>query len=176
MENKKSKYIFIGILVLLLIVDIILFYFAFLKKDTIEEKTYENEYISFNYTSDYTIKEIDSKNISLGKDEKSGQISITITELSDDVIKRDEGFIINEAVKEFEANNKDYFSNYYGTYKTEKYIVNDFLYDTDDGNQVDLNYILDGNKLVLISYINSNQYFDLYEPNVLAIISSIKLS
>lgn len=176
MDKNKKKNLFIGILIIFVIIDTVLFYFAFLKKDKIETKVYENEYLTFEYISDYIIKEIDSKNISLGKDEKSGQIDIVITELSDEILKRDTGFIIYEATEKFITENADYYQNYYGTYETTNYVVNDFLYDADNGNQVDMNYIISGNKLVLISYANTNQYFDLYEPIVLEIINSLKIS
>lgn len=174
MENKKRKYVIIGILVVIVIIDIILFYFAFLRKDTVKVLEYKNEYISFEYKSDYSLKEKDSKNISLGKNDKSGQINITITELTDEVAKRDPGFIINGSISDFESANEDYYASYYGEYKTKKYVVKDFLYD-DNERQVDMNYIVEGNKLILISYVNSNQYFDLYEPNVLEIINSIEI-
>ena len=128
------------------------------------------------YIDDYSIKERETK-ISIGKDDKSGQIDIVITELSDDVLKRDNDFIIQEANEEFENNNKNYFVNYYGSYKVKDYVVKDFLYTNENaGKQIDFNYIIHNKKLILISYINEDEYFDLYEYKVLDIINSLKIS
>ena len=171
----KKKYLTAKIIFLVfIIIDLILCYFVFFKKEKIENKTYENSYIKFEYTSDYSLKEVSENEITLGKNKESGEISIIISELDDEVLKRDPGFIINSALEEFEDKNENYFSNYYGTYELDKYVVNDFLYD-DGKNQIDLNYILSENKLVLISYVNQNNYFDLYEENVLEIIKSIEI-
>ncbi len=177
MDNKKKyKYIVIAILSAVVIFDLVLFYFAFLKDDSPKKKEYSNDDISFTYTSDYTLKEKGNK-ISLGRDDESGQIDIVINELSDDTIKRDVNIIINEANQEFEKNNKDYFMSYYGDYKTNNYTVHDFLYaDEENGKQIDINYIIKDNKLILITYINKDQYFDLYEQNTLDLINSIKIS
>lgn len=174
--KKNKKYIFIGILILFVIIDLVLVYFNFFNKTEIKKETYSNKYISFEYTTDYAIKEDGANKISLGKDEKSGQIDIIITELSPEVMLKDPGFIIYEATQKFIKENEDYYQNYYGTFKTSKYEVNDFLYDADEGKQVDMNYIIANDKLVLISYVNTNEYFDIYEPYVLELIESIKIS
>ena len=132
--------IFIAIIVAFVVVDLVLCYFAFFRKDKIETKTFKNNYLEFTYTDDYSIKERETK-ISIGKDDKSGQIDIVITELSDDVLKRDNDFIIQEANEEFENNNKNYFVNYYGSYKVKDYVVKDFLYTNENaGKQIDFNY------------------------------------
>lgn len=175
MTKKKKTYIIFGIIFsIFIIIDLILCYFVFFKEDKAEIKSYENKYIKFEYTSDYALKEISKNEINLGKDKKSGEINIIITELNEEVLKRDQGFIINSALKEFESKNEDYFSNYYGNYEIGEYKVNDFLFDNGK-NQIDLNYIISGDKLVLISYVNKNNYFDLYEENVLKIIESIEI-
>lgn len=172
----KKKKIFIAIIVAFVVVDLVLCYFAFFRKDKIETKTFKNNYLEFTYTDDYSIKERETK-ISIGKDDKSGQIDIVITELSDDVLKRDNDFIIQEANEEFENNNKNYFVNYYGSYKVKDYVVKDFLYTNENaGKQIDFNYIIHNKKLILISYINEDEYFDLYEYKVLDIINSLKIS
>ena len=173
-KNKKS--IFIAIIVLFVVVDLVLVYFNFFKDNEIKKVTYSNKYLSFEYTSDYAIKVHDDNKISIGKDEKSGQIDIVITELTSEMLLKDHGFIIYEATQKFVKENEEYYQNYYGSYKTSNYEVNDFLYDTDDGKQVDMNYIIANKKLVLISYANTNEYFDVYEPYVLELIKSIKIS
>ena len=175
MTKKKKAYIIVGsIFLLFIILDLILCYFIFFKKDQVETKIYQNQYIKFEYTDDYVIEEKNDNKILIGRDKKSGEINIVITELDNEVLKRDNGFIISTALKEFEDENEDYFSNYYGKYVVGKYEVNDFLYD-DGKNQIDLNYIISNNKLILISYVNENKYFDLYEENVLDIINSIEV-
>jgi len=79
-------------------------------------------------------------------------------------------------VNDFENKNQNYYVTYYGEYKTDNYIVKDFLYDEETNTrQIDMNYIIENNKLILITYINNNEYFDLYEQNVLNIINSIKV-
>lgn len=177
MDKKKKKNLFIAFIILFVLIDLVLVYFAFFKKKIATEKEYKNEHISFTYTSDYTIKEVNSNKISIGKDKKSGQIDIIITELSDEVLKRDYGFIIDEAKNDFENNNDNYFMDYYGEYETENYIFKDFLYSNETNNkQIDLNYLVYENKLILITYVNEDKYFDLYESNVLDIIDSIKVS
>lgn len=171
-----KKKIYIGIIIAFVVVDLVLCYFAFIKKDTIENKTFKNSYIEFVYTDDYAIKERENK-ISIGKDENKGQIDIIITELEEDVVKRDNDFIILEANEEFEKNNSDYFMDYYGEYKVNDYVVKDFLYkNPKDGKQIDFNYIIHDGKLILISYVNKNEYFDLYEYKVIDIIKSLKIS
>lgn len=171
-----KKKIYIGIIIAFVVVDLILCYFAFIKKDKLENKTFKNNYIEFVYTDDYSIKERENK-ISIGKNGNSGQIDIIITELETDVLKRDNDFIILEANEEFENNNKDYFMDYYGEYKVNDYVVKDFLYkNTKEGKQIDFNYIIHNEKLILVSYINENEYFDLYEYKVLDIIKSLKIS
>jgi len=178
MTNKKKKKICITLsfFAVILIIDIILFYFAFFKDNRIKNKQYKNEYISFIYTSDYFIEEKNSKHISLIKEDESGEIIISINRLSDDVALRDKDIIINEVVNDFENKNQNYYVTYYGEYKTDNYIVKDFLYDEETNTrQIDMNYIIENNKLILITYINNNEYFDLYEQNVLNIINSIKV-
>jgi len=173
---SKKKKIYIAIIIAFVVVDLVLCYFAFFRKDKIETKTFKNDYLEFVYTDEYIVKERETK-ISIGKDEKSGQIDIVITELSDDVLKRDNNFIIQEANEEFEENNKNYFISYYGEYKVNDYVVKDFLYTNDKENkQIDFNYIIHDKKLILISYVNEDKYFDLYEYKVLDIIKSLKLS
>lgn len=174
--KKNKKNIFIGILLLFVVIDLVLVYFNFFRDNEVKIETYSNKHLSFEYTSDYAIKEHSENKISLGKDEKSGQIDIVITELTPEMLLKDHGFIIYEATQKFIKENEDYYQNYYGKYKTTNYEVNDFLYDTDEGKQVDMNYIIANKKLVLISYVNTNEYFDVYEPYVLDLIKSIKIS
>lgn len=79
--------------------------------------------------------------------------------------------------EEFENNNPDYFMDYYGEYKVNDYVVKDFLYkNPKDGKQIDFNYIIRNEKLILISYVNKNEFFDLYEYKVIDIIKSLKIS
>lgn len=174
--SKKKKTIFIAIIALFVVVDLVLVYFNFFKEDKITKETFTNKFVSFEYTSDYVVKEYSDNKISLGKDEKSGQIDIVITELTPEMLLKDHGFIVYEATQKFIKENEDYYQNYYGSFKTPNYEVKDFLYDADNGNQVDMNYIIANKKLVLISYANTNEYFDVYEPYVLDLIQSIKIS
>lgn len=173
---KTKHKVYIAILAAFVVFDLVLCYFAFIKPDKLETKIFKNDYLEFKYTEDYGLKERESK-LSLGKDKKSGQIDIVITELTDEMLKRDNNFIILEANEEFEDNNDEYFLTYYGEYKVNDYIVKDFLYTNDqEGKQVDFNYIIHNKKLILISYVNENEYFDLYEYKVLDIINSLKIS
>jgi len=172
---NKKKNIFIIVIALFIIIDLVLCYFVFFKKDKVSNKEYKNSDIIFTYTSDYEIN-VDDKKISLGKDEKSGQIDIVVTELSKDVLKRDKDIIIKEAIKEFEEENDTYYGSYYGEYKTDKYLVKDFLYsDEENKKQIDLNYIIHDDKLILIAYTNNDKYFDLYSSSVVDLVKSIKV-
>ena len=71
MDKKKYKYLIIALIVLVIIIDIVLFYFAFLKKDTLKMKEYKNTDYSFQYRSDYEVKEISKEKISLGSNNKT---------------------------------------------------------------------------------------------------------
>ena len=175
MDKKKYKYLIIALIVLVIIIDIVLFYFAFLKKDTLKMKEYKNTDYSFQYRSDYEVKEISKEKISLGSNNKTGEINIVVTKIDDEALKRDKMFIIDEAQKEFSNNNENYLMNYSGSYNVNDYTVYDYLFD-DEERQIDLNYILKDDKLILISYVNDNEYFDLYEERVLDIINSLKIT
>ena len=175
MDKSKYLYIVIAIISLVVVLDIGLFYFAFIHKDTVVEKKYENDNISFTYTTDYVLK-VENNKISLGRDDKSGQIDIVVNELSNEANNRDESIIIEEAKKDFEKKNNNYFVGYFGDYKVGKYTVHDYLYsDESSGKQIDLNYIYKDNKVIVISYTNDDKYFDLYEGSVLDIINSLEI-
>lgn len=174
MSKKKKKLLFTIFIISLVILDIILFCFIYVK-DTKKVKKYENEYLEFEYTGDYTLKE-DSHKISISKQNKSGQIDIVISELSQDIIERDEDIIINEVNNDFENNNSSFTLSYNNEFKVNNYIVKNFLYiDENNNKQIDLNYIIDNDKLILISYTNVDKYFDLYISNVIDILESINI-
>ena len=81
---KTKHKVYIAILAAFVVFDLVLCYFAFIKPDKLETKIFKNDYLEFKYTEDYGLKERESK-LSLGKDKKSGQIDIVITELTDEM-------------------------------------------------------------------------------------------
>lgn len=174
MSNKKKKTLFTISIILLVILDVILFCFIYLK-DTKRINKYENEYLEFEYTGDYILKD-DKHKITISKQDKSGQIDIVISELSKEVIERDKNIIISEVNNDFENNNSTFTLSYSNEVKINNYVVKNFIYiDENNNKQIDLNYIIDNDKLVLISYTNVDKYFDLYISNVINILESIKI-
>ena len=49
--------------------------------------------------------------------------------------------------------------DYYGEYKVNDYVVKDSLYkNPKDGKQINFNHIIHNEKLILISYVNKNEF------------------
>lgn len=174
MSKKKKKLLFTIFITILVILDVMLFCFIYVK-DTKNIKKYENDYLTFKYTGDYILKEEDHK-ISISKQDKSGQIDIIISELSKDVVEINEDIIISEVNNDFENNNSTFTLSYNNEFKVNNYKVKNFLYiDENQNKQIDLNYIIDNDKLILVTYTNIDKYFDLYISNVMDILESIKI-
>lgn len=141
-----------------------------IRKETIELKTYNSDYISFSYDNNFEIIEEKDYIELISKDEKTNIIIKKIA-YTNTTKEKDKYEISSSLSYQVIENKTDYIETYTGNEEDIYY----HLYENyNEKKQVEVINIFSENYIYIIIYSAENNEFDLYKESIDIIINSIK--
>ncbi len=172
LNNKKF---IISLILVITIIIVLLAYLLIFNDTTIKESSIKNDYYAVAYDTTWKVKESSNTRLLL-EHSTSSSLDINIISLDNDSANSDIDLLIEDVIYSIEKQNRDYklLSSKKVTITNNDYEAYKYLYENNDMQSM----IIIGKvaeKLFIINYCASDEYFDILLDSSQAIINSFKL-
>ena len=169
-EFIKNKWKILVFVLVLLVLSLVIYFVA--RRVSFSKKEYKGTYYKVVYDDSWKSKVSDG-NLTLTHKKSKGTIEFHYKLLDNNLIDTNLEDIISDILTSLNEQNKD-FKMISKVYNNEKYDSFQVLYE-DDKDQCMINIYKQDNVLIIISYNNSNDYFDIVLDSVDSILDSIEI-